>query len=329
LSFLNQQQAELMATLTQPPPLVGSHLPASPVGYGAIAPGLSSHPGGFPYQQPQQRQPLPAPSAHRVGMDSMGGGGSSGGDASRDPAYRQFIALQAKEIEQRRAGAEKDKGKRREARTSDDRPAAPLGGADTYSDAHQIARQLAPTIPVQRHSDDVELATAVLSVVGNAIRDRIRGKPRAAKGKEADGAPTADAGGKKRSKKKGKKGSSPKSSSRPGSGERGGGGAAGSSGDHLPASASADHLPRAAREAEVRRVLSDVLASLAGYDTRLALPLFAQQLQMLNRRFGQPSDPAQIEALFGVAQRGGCVEMAEFLRRESTVHYFCLDLHSA
>jgi hypothetical protein len=30
-----------------------------------------------------------------------------------------------------------------------------------------------------------------------------------------------------------------------------------------------------------------------------------------------------------VAQRGGCVEMAEFLRRESTVHYFCLDLHSA
>eukprot|EP00900_Chrysochromulina_parva_P017668 jgi/Chrpa1/25902/Chrysochromulina_OHIO_Genome00011899-RA len=235
----------------------------------------------------------------------------------------------AKEIEQRRAGAEKDKGKRREARTSDDRPAAPLGGADTYSDAHQIARQLAPTIPVQRHSDDVELATAVLSVVGNAIRDRIRGKPRVAKGKEADGAPTADAGGKKRSKKKGKKGSSPKSSSRPGSGERGGGGAAGSSGDHLPASASADHLPRAAREAEVRRVLSDVLASLAGYDTRLALPLFAQQLQMLNRRFGQPSDPAQIEALFGVAQRGGCVEMAEFLRRESTVHYFCLDLHSA
>ena len=317
-----------MATLTQPPPSppIGSHLHASPVGahlhgYGAIALGLSSHPGGLPYQPPQQRQPLPVPSAHRVGMDLTAGGGSSGGDASRDPAYRQFIALQAKELEQRRAGADKDKGKRREARTSDDRPAASLGGADTYSDAHQIARQLAPTIPVQRHSEDVELATAVLSVVGNAIRDRIRGKPRAAKGKgkEADGAPTAEEGGKKRGKKKGKKGSSPKSSSRPGSGERGGGGSSGA----------ADHRPRASREAEVRRVLSDVLASLAGYDTRLALPLFAQQLQMLNRRFGQPSDPAQIEALFGVAQRGGCVDLAEFLRRESTVHYFCLDLHSA
>ena len=79
----------------------------------------------------------------------------------------------------------------------------------------------------------------------------------------------------------------------------------------------------------MRRVLADVLDSLAGYDTRLALPLFSQQLQMLNQRFGQPSEPSQIEALFGLAQQGGYVDFAAFLRRDSSVQYFLMETASA
>jgi len=196
------------------------------------------------------------------------------------------------------------------------------------TDAHQIAREMAPTYS-HTQTDEVELGSLVMQVVGGAIRDRLGHRKKG----EVEG-------GEKKSKKKGSKGSkrpSP-SSSRPSSDERahtsssvssgshtkggkqpsvGGGGGGGGGGDAGRGSAS--------RESEIRTVLADVLRSLAGYDSRLALPLFSQQVVMLNARFGQPSNQSQIDALFGACQVAGYVDFADFLGRESTARYFLMD----
>ena len=63
-------------------------------------------------------------------------------------------------------------------------------------------------------------------------------------------------------------------------------------------------------------------AAGAGHDARCGLPIFSQQVALLNQRLGKASDPRQVEALFMATQQGGLVDFADFLRRESTRLYF-------
>ena len=65
------------------------------------------------------------------------------------------------------------------------------------------------------------------------------------------------------------------------------------------------------------------------HDARCGLPIFLQQVTLINQRLGKASDQRQIEALFGATQVQGYVDFADFLSRESTRAYFAMGMEYA
>ena len=271
-----------------------------------------------------------AASAYNSGpcMQSMVGGGVSGGDISTTAAYRQMVAKQAERVEERRAA--KGKKGRHAAEGSKE-------SQSSREQAHALAREIAPTYS---HSvpEEVELGAQVMGLVGDALRARFgRGSGGGGGGKKEASTATAatttpDKKGKKKkgSKKKGDRTPSPGASNR------------GSSMAPSPATANRQASSVASSSAggpsfgsvsataeDVPRILSEVLSVLHGHDARCGLPIFLQQVTLINQRLGKASDQRQIEALFGATQVQGYVDFADFLSRESTRAYFAMGMEYA
>lgn len=103
------------------------------------------------------RERLPPASPRSMHLQSMAGGGSTGGDISQSTSYRNMVAAQAQKLEEERA--------RRGGST-------PRSTVAEREQAHRLARDLAPTYS-HSMSEDAELGQLMLSMVGGAIRKRL------------------------------------------------------------------------------------------------------------------------------------------------------------
>ena len=297
------------------PPMMPGGVPTAmgvspPGAAGGLWPELGAAGGGG-----SQSNLLPA--ARPPGFfQSMAGGGAAGGDYSRDAAYRSFVARQASVVEERqlrRAGSRPGSsaaGLNSQAAAGAGPSGAGGGGDGSREASHVLARQMAPTYS-HSTSEDAELGGLVMQVVGGAIRSRLN---RGHSGKEASkkGDRTPD----KKKKRKNKKGKdSGSNDSRSGNKSAA---AAGASSGGASSSTSVD-------AETVSQMIAELLGALAGHDARCTLPVFSQQVAVLNQRLGKASDSRQIEQLFWAVQANGVVDFAEFLRRESTRAYFQMD----
>ena len=269
-------------------------------------------------------------------MQSMAGGGSSGGDISQTAAYRNMVSQQAERIEERR-----NKGKKGRQAAAAPAVAGVGGGAGagggaaaaaaSTEQAHALAREMAPTYS---HSlpEEVELGGQVFGLVGDALRTRFgRGGGGGAAAKREGKEATPDSKKAKKGKKKGKKGDrtpSPGGSQRaapaPASSVGGGGGSSSGGGGSSSGSGGSSSGGGSALAADLDRIIQEVVGVLAGHDPRCALPVFSQQVMLINQRLGKGSDPNQIAALFAATQVNGYVDFVDWLRRDSTRAYFTM-----
>ena len=336
LGSLNQQQQQIIAAMGNAQ-VMGGMGPMGGMGLGAqmgMAPQMmgvggmggmmaggmmaGGMQGGF---SPPNRQQQTWPE-----MGAAGGGhppvpppagGTRTQDISRDAAYRNMIALQASALEER----QQRRHQRHGTQSASLPPASAAagdgaGGAGSKEDAHRLAREMAPTYS-HSTSEDVELGGLVMQVVGGAIRSRLaRAATRADKpGSDKDKA----SGTPDKKKKKSKKGSK----------DKGGGSDKGRDKDAPPTPSkgggSTSSAPAPSAADLIDGIIAELLTALAGHDARCSLPIFAQQVSMINQRLGKVTDQGQVEQLFAAAAVGSVVDFADFLRRESTRAYFRME----
>ena len=168
----------------------------------------------------------------------------------------------------------------------------------------------------------------MFSAVGDAIRGRSaprRRRRRRLRRRQCREEGEAEAKGGK-GKKKSKDGDGGSGGSR-GGGKRGAaggssGGGGGSSASNSAGNGAAPAVHGMTSASDVPSLLEDLVGALQGYDARLPLPAFLEQVSAINARLGKATDPRQLGELFAAVQVNGYVDFADFLRRQSTRAYF-------